>query len=193
MGQPLAGRPDRAHERRDRAVRGRTRRTIRSHGTRRGVRRDGTLSSDDAASARGGVPLEVLEAPDDEDFGLDAGGRRADAVAETEHRQRVMRRARRSPRSRGRAPISAPRTGSVCTFSRPSRFISDTAHSIARSSCGDPLSTDVPAAVSVNSASRCHVPRRSRRAAASSSAMTVAGASVADGSTPCEADDMSRD
>ena len=38
----------------------------------------------------GGV--ELVEAADDEEFGLDAVGRRADAVAEAEHRQRMPAR-----------------------------------------------------------------------------------------------------
>ena len=45
--------------------------------------------------------------------------------------------ARRSRRTRGRAPSCGTITFSVCTFSRPSRFISPTAQRIARSSaCG---------------------------------------------------------
>ena len=84
--------------------------------------------------------VELLEAVDDQQLGLDACGRRADAVAEAEHDQRLRDRPDDLQALAGREPSAGPSRVPVWTFSRPSLFISSTAQRIAASRLGEPLS-----------------------------------------------------
>ena len=112
-------------------------------------------------------------------LGLHALRRRRDAAAESQHRDLVARRLDDLGALVPAHPLGTI-TGSVCTFSRPSRFISSTAHLMARSSCGEPLRRWPM--VSVSTASRRHANGRSiaspiRRAAGSRYASSQAGGS----------------
>ena len=108
----------------------------------------------DLALDLGRATVELVEALDDDDVGFDAGGGRADRVAESEHRRAACGPAARARGSRGRAPTSAP-SPVLCARSRgrPSSS-SATAQSIACSSVSDPDNRWPN--VSVSSASRCH-------------------------------------
>ena len=92
VGRPQAVGSDRAHEHRDRAVLSRLRGAVGAVGDRLAVAAIGRVEQHDAPARLGAAALEFGEAADDEQVGLDAVARRADAHAETEHRYAVRAR-----------------------------------------------------------------------------------------------------
>ena len=66
------------------------------------------VEEDDASPGIRGARAQLVEALDDQHLGLEAAWRGRDRAAEPEDGDGVPRRARRSPRFRGRAPTSAP-------------------------------------------------------------------------------------
>ncbi len=86
MRRAQAVRAHRAHQHRDRAVLRRLRRAVGAIGDRLSVATIRGVEQHDAAAGLGAAAFEFGEAADDEQVGLDAVARRADAHAEAEHR-----------------------------------------------------------------------------------------------------------